>query len=48
MELSKTTKSKSLALVKLFARMISFFRSKTEMPVPSKVTLDSSFWDLNL
>lgn len=42
------TKSKSFAFARLLAKMISFLRSNTEMPVPSKVTLDSSLWDLNL
>ncbi len=28
--------------------MIDRFNSKTDMPVPSKVTRVGSFWDLNL
>ena len=47
-ERSKITRSKSLALPRLWAMMISFLRSKTEIPVPSNVTLDSSLCDLNL
>lgn len=45
---SKIWRSKSLALPILLASMISRFKSKTDMPVPSKVTRDSSFLELNL
>ena len=45
---SKIWRSKSLALPMLLASMISRFKSKTDMPVPSKVTRDSSFLELNL
>lgn len=42
------SKSKSDAEeTRLLARIISFLRSNTEMVVPSNVTRDSSFWDLN-
>jgi hypothetical protein len=32
-----------VALPKLLAKIISFFKSNTEMPVPSKVTRESFF-----
>lgn len=38
--------SKSVPSPSLFMVMISRFNSKTEMPVPSKATLDGSFCDL--
>ena len=41
-EPSSTTRSKSLDLPRLLARMISFLSSNTEIPVPSKDTFDSS------
>ena len=40
--------SKSVPSPSRLSAMISRFNSKTEMPVPSKVTRDGSFWDLNL
>lgn len=39
--------SKSVPSPRRFIVIISRFNSKTEIPVPSKVTRDGSFWDLN-
>ena len=40
------TSSKSVPSPSLFIIIISRFNSKTEMPVPSKATLEGSFCDL--
>ena len=41
-------KSKSVPSPSLLMLIMSRFSSKTEIPVPSKVTLCTSFWFLNL
>lgn len=39
--------SKSVPSPKRFTAIMSLFSSNTEIPVPSKVIRDGSFWDLN-
>ncbi len=41
-------RSKSVPSPRRLMLIISRFNSNTEIPVPSKVTREGSFWDLNL